>query len=45
MQQALDHLEAAISILDSEGDTAAAAQLDQVIQTIQARIAAASGCS
>ena len=45
MQQALAHLEAAISILDAEGLTAAAAQLDQTIQMVQASIAAESGNS
>lgn len=43
MQKAFEHLEAAMTILDAEGQTAAAAQLDHVMQMIQASIAAASG--
>jgi hypothetical protein len=45
MQKAFDHLEAAMTILDAEGQTAAAAQLDHVMQMVQATITAASGAS
>ena len=43
--KAFDHLEAAMTILDAEGQTAAAAQLDHVMQMVQATITAASGAS
>ena len=45
MQKAFDHLEAAMTILDAEGQTAAAAQLDHLMQMVQATITAASGAS
>lgn len=45
MQKAFDHLDAAMTILDAEGQTAAAAQLDHVMQMVQATITAASGAS
>jgi hypothetical protein len=45
MREALEHLRAALVLLDAEGQHAAAAQLDHLIHQIQVSIAAASGAS
>jgi hypothetical protein len=45
MQEALEHLQAALAFLDAEGHHAAAAQLDHLIHELQSSMAAASGAS
>lgn len=45
MEKVLEHLEAALAIIDAEGNSLAAAKLCYVIELVQVSIAAASGPS
>lgn len=45
MQKALEHLEAALALLDTEAQHAAAAQLCQIIHALHISMTAASGTS
>jgi hypothetical protein len=45
MQKALEHLEAALALLDAEAQHAAAAQLCQIIHDLHISMTAASGAS